>query len=109
MDKTNFVIVVDYSEDDNYLEDSYLLGWNNNYDWWDTETIGDDLINIDGTIRENDFGLIKVDRWTMVYASDERSLTDLQDRCKGANKEDLNCTVCRIEEDSEGQWIVVPV
>jgi hypothetical protein len=106
---TNYVIVVDFDGDNNYLDDQYLLGWNNMYDWFDTDTVGDEIIETDGSIKQNEFGLIEIDRWTMIYASDERGLSDLQSHCKGGNEEDYNCTVCKIEKDSEGQWIVVPV
>ena len=104
---TNFVIVVDFSESNNYLEDQYLLGWNNNYDWFDCESIGDDLIESDGSVKQNEWGLIDIDRWTSVYVGETQS--DVQDHSDSGNREGYNCTVCRLEKDSEGEWIVVPV
>ena len=107
--KTNYVIVVDYDEDENYLEDQYLLGWNNNYDWFDTETLGEEIITVGGYVFDNNWGLIETDRWTMVYAGDDGYLSDLKDHCKAANEEDISCTVCRLEKDHDGYWTVIPV
>jgi hypothetical protein len=107
--KTNYVIVVDFDEDNNYLEDQYLLGWNNMYDWFDTDTVGDEIIETDGSIKQNEFGLIEINRWVMIYVSDGQYLDELRDTCKSGNEEDINCTVCKIEKDSDGEWIVVPV
>jgi hypothetical protein len=109
LSKTNYVIVVDFDEENNYLEDQYLLGWNSLYDWFDTDTVGDEIIETDGSIKQNEFGLIEIDRWTMIYVSDEKGLPDLQSHCKGGNDEDYNCTVCKLEKDSDGEWIVIPV
>jgi hypothetical protein len=105
--KTNFVIVVDYSEDNNYLDDNYILGWNNNYDYFDTETTGDSIIDTDGSIMDSEWGLIHIDRWTAVYVSETADYW--KDHCTDANNDGINCTICRIELDNEGQWIVVPV
>jgi hypothetical protein len=109
LSKTNYVIVVDFDEDNNLLDDQYLLGWNSLYDWFDTDTVGDEIIETDGSIKQNEFGLIEIDRWTMIYGSDESGLSDLRDHCKSGNEEDYNCVVCRLEKDSDGEWIVVPV
>lgn len=105
----NYVIVVDYDESNNYLDDQCLLGWNSTYDWFDTDIFGDDIINTDGSIMDNEWGLIRIDRWTEVYASNGTDLIELRDACKDANEEALNCTVCRIELNKDGQYIVIPV
>jgi hypothetical protein len=109
MKQTNYVIVVDFEEGNNYLQDQLLLGWNSIYDWYDTDTSGDELINTDGSIKQNQFGLIEIDSLTMIYGSDESGLSDLQDHCQGGNKEGLNCILCKIVKDSNDEWIVVPV
>lgn len=109
MEQPNYVIVVDFDPNNTYLEDNYLLGWNNMYDWYDCDTVGDEIIETDGSIKQNEFGLIEINRWTMLYASDKRGLSDLQSHCKGGNKEGYNCTLCKLEKDSDGDWIVVPV
>ena len=108
MKKTNYVIVVDFEEDNNLLEDQYLLGWNNMYDYWDTETVGDDLIKNDGTIKENEFGLIDIDRWTTIYCNTELTV-DFKDTCEGGREDDIDCTICRLEQNNDGEWIVIPV
>ena len=104
---TNFVIVVDYDEDNNLLEDQCLLGWNDNYDWFDCDTVGDEIILPDNTIKDNKFGLIEIDRWTMIYVGE--TVNECNDTCKSANEEGFECTVCQLVLDNEGQWTVVPV
>jgi hypothetical protein len=34
---------------------------------------------------------------------------DCIDYCKGGNDEGYNCTLCKLEKNSDGEWIVVPV
>ena len=104
---TNYVIVVDYDKNNPYLYDNYLLGWNNNYDWFDCDTVGDEIINSNGTIKDNEYGLIEIDRWTAIYVGE--TLDSCAEYCEDAKKEDINCTVCRIVLDNDGQWTVVPV
>lgn len=109
LSKTNYVIVVDFDPSNNYLDDQYLLGWNSMYDWFDADTVGDEIIETDGSIKQNEFGLIEIDRWTMIYVSDEKGLSDLRSHCKSGNEEGYDCTVCKLEKDSDDEWIVVPV
>ena len=109
MTNTNHIIVVDFNSKNNYLEDQYLLGWNDNYNYWDTENTGDDIIEVDGNaIKQNSHGLIKTGRWPVIYASDN-DISELTNIADNAKYEGYNCTVCKIDKDSEGLWIVVPV
>ena len=104
---TNYVIVTDYDSRNNYLDDQTLLGWDNDTDWFDHYTSGDDLITPTGRIKRNKWGLIFFDN-IGVYVSDELT-SEIKDTCDSGNKEGYNCTVCKIEKDSDGEWIVVPV
>lgn len=105
---TNFVIVVDFNPSNNFLEDQYLLGWSNLYDWYDSNTTGDEIITPKGNIKKCKYGLlINIDRWISVYAGTE--IKDCIDYCEGANKEGIKCTVCKLEKNSDEEWIVVPV
>ncbi len=103
---TNYVIVTDYNPSDNYLENQTLLGWDNDTDWFDHYTSGDELITKTGRIKRNKFGLIFIDN-IGVYVGKNQS--DVQSYSDDGNKEGYDCTVCKIEKDSEGEWIVVPV
>lgn len=106
--KTNYVIVVDYDENNPYLEDNYLLGWSNKYDWYDCDTTGDEIMTPKGNIKKCKYSLlIDIDRWVSVYVGTE--IKDCLDYCKGGNEEGYDCTVCKLEKDSDGEWIVVPV
>ena len=107
LSKTNYVIVVDFDPSNNLLEDQYLLGWNSMYDWFDTDTVGDEIITPKGNIKKNNGWCLFIDKWVGVYVSDKQS--NVQEYSKSGNEEGYNCTVCKIEKDSDGEWIVVPV
>jgi hypothetical protein len=104
---TNFVVVVDFNPDNNYLEDQYLLGWNNKYDWFDCDTCGFEILTPTSRVKKNKFGLIDIDRWVSVYVGEEQK--DCRSYSDDGNEEGYNCTVCRLEIDSSGEWIVIPV
>ena len=104
---TNYVVVVDYDSRDQYLEDQYLLGWNNKYDWFDHDTCGDEILTKSGRVKRNKYGLIDINRWVSVYVGENQS--DVQSYSDDGNREGYDCTVCRIEKDSDGELIVVPV
>ena len=57
---TNYVIVVDYNPNDQYLENQSLLGWDNDTDWFDHYTDGDDIITPSGRIKRNKWGLLQI-------------------------------------------------
>ena len=103
---TNYVIVTDYDSRDNYLDNQTLLGWDNDTDWFDHYTSGDDLITKTGRIKRNRWGLIFIDN-IGVYVGETQS--EVQEHSDSGNREGYNCTVCKIEKDKEGYWIVVPV
>ena len=104
---TNFVVVVDFDSTNNYLEDQYLLGWNNKYDWFDCDTCGDEILTPTGRVKKNEFGLIDINRWVSVYVGETK--TYVQSHSDSGNKEGYNCTICKLEKDSDGEWIVIPV
>jgi hypothetical protein len=108
LSKTNYVIVVDFDPSNNFLDDQYLLGWNNLYDWYDCDTVGIEIITPKGNIKKCKYSfLIDIDRWTSVYVGTE--IKDCIDYCKGGNEEGYKCTLCKLEKNSDGEWIVVPV
>lgn len=105
---TNFVVVVDFDSRNNYLEDQYLLGWNNEYDWFDCDTCGGEILTPTGRVKKCKCGLlIDIDRWVAVYVGNEQK--DCQDYSDMGNREGYNCTVCRLEKNSDNDWIVIPV
>lgn len=105
---TNFVIVVDFDPNNNYLSDQCLLGWNNKYDWFDSDTCGDEIITPKNRIKRNqDNLLISINRRVSVYVSETES--NLKDCCDDGNEEGYHCTICRLEKDSDNEWIVVPI
>ena len=69
---TNYVVVVDY-EDGQTLEDCFLLGWDNKYDWFDSDTCGWEIVDDNDSIKKNDWGLIKIDDYVAVYVGEEIS------------------------------------
>ena len=104
---TNFVIVTDYKySKTNYLDQQTLLGWDNDTDWFDHYTTGDEIITPKNNIKKNKYGLIHIGDIGL-YVGEEPS--DVQSYSDDGNREGYDCTVCRLERDSEGEWIVVPV
>jgi hypothetical protein len=104
---TNYVVVVDF-EEGMCLTDAYLLGWDNKYDWYTADIDACDIMTPKGNIKKCHYGiLIEVDRWNTAYVGHEQK--DCIDACDGANQEGYNCTVCKLEKDAEGEWILIPV
>ena len=103
---TNFVIVVDFNPNDTYLENQSLLGWDNDTDWFDHYTDGDEIITPKNNIKKNKWGLIHIGSIGL-YVGETQS--DVQSYSDDGNKEGYDCTVCRLEKDSNDDWIVVPV
>lgn len=102
---TNYVIVVDYEEGQT-LEDCYLLGWNNKYDWFDCDTCGDEILTPKNNVKKNSFGLINIDKYVSVYVGEVKEYCT--DYSRDGNKEGYNCTVCRLEKNGD-DWNLIPV
>lgn len=104
---TNFVIVTDYKySKTNYLDEQTLLGWDNDTDWFDNYTDGDSIITPKNNIKKNKWGLIQIGEIGL-YVGEKQS--DVQSYSDSGNREGYDCTVCRLEKDSNDEWIVVPV
>lgn len=104
--KTNYVVVVDYTEGQT-LSECRLLGWNHKYDWFDCDTYGEEIMTPTGRVKKNDFGLlIKIDRWVAVYAGETES--GCRSYSDDGNREGYDCTVCRLEK-IEDDWNLIPV
>ena len=102
---TNYVIVVDYV-DGQTLTDCWLLGWNNEYDWFDCETSGDELLTPTGKVKKNKFGLIHINKDVTVYVGEEES--DCREYSDSGNHEGYECTVCKLERVGD-DWNLIPV
>jgi hypothetical protein len=103
---TYFTIVVDFNPNDNYLEDQILLGWDNDTDWFDHHTTGDEILTSNNTIKNIECGVIHIGD-IGVYVSETQSYNQVH--CELGNREGYDCTLCRLEKDSNEDWIVVPV
>ena len=103
---TNFVIVTDFNPKDNLLENQTLLGWDNDTDWFDHYTDGYEIITHKNTIKKNKWGLIQIGS-VCLYVGEKQS--DIQSYSDDGNEEGYNCTICRLEQYSKGEWTVVPV
>lgn len=105
LSKTNYVIVTDY-EEGQYLEEAYLLGWDHNTDWFATDIDSRDIMTPKGNIKKNRNGFLDVDSHTSTYVGETSK--DLFDYAKSAREEGYDCTVCRLEKDEDGDWILIP-
>ena len=103
--QTNYVVVVDYREGQT-LEDCWLLGWNNKYDWYDCDTCGDEILTPTGRVKKNNGIVIDIDRWVGVYVSETEEWC--RECSNDGNKEGYDCTVCKLEKSSDG-WLLVPI
>ena len=104
---TNYVIVVDLNNRSNYLYDQFLLGWNNKYDWFDCDTCGDEITTPANRLKRTDYCCIDIDRWVSVYVGE--TVDEIKSYSDDGNDEGYNCTVCKLEKNSENEWIVIPV
>ena len=103
--KTNYVVVA-YYDGEHYLDECCLLGWNGREDYYCTDFYGDDIITPKGNVKKNDRGLIWTSTHTSVYVGE--TLEYCEDHAKWGNLEGLECRVCKIEKDSNGDLIVIP-
>lgn len=106
MAKTNYVIAMDYAGE-HYLEELYLLGWNNREDWYDTLVDSYDIIGDDDTVLPNNDGLLFVDKDTAAYVGE--TYEQLVDYCNDAIKEGYDCTILEIKYNDAGVPVVFPV
>ena len=105
--QTNYVIVIDFNPSNNYLEDQYLIGWDNDTDWY-TEVDGSDLLTPTGRLKKtNGVCCIDVDRWISCYVDDD--LKWMTETCKSSQDEGYDCIFCRLEKNTDKELIVVPV
>lgn len=102
---TNYVVVVDY-EQGQTLSDCYLLGWSNEQDWYDCNTLGSEIMTPTGAIKKNLRGLIEVGPQVSVYVGETDY--DCKDQAEGANNDGYNCTVCRLKKYGN-DWNLIPV
>jgi hypothetical protein len=96
---TNYVVVVDYV-DGQTLEDCFLLGWNNKYDWFDCDTCGWEILTKTGRVKKHDYCCIDIDRWVGVYVGEKES--DCRSYSDDGNREGYDCTVCQLIKTENG-------
>lgn len=103
---TNYILVSNY-ENQEYLSDCQLLGWNDKYDWFDDDTFGFEILTKTGRVKKNKFGLLlDIDRWVSVYVSDEQKT--LESYCDDGNREGYDCVICKLEKDID-DYKIIPV
>lgn len=103
---TNYVIVTDYAGEE-FLPEVYLLGWDNNEDWYTVDIDGADIMTPSGSVKKNSWGLIDVAKMISAYVGE--TIEDCTDYANGARDEGYDCTICRLEKDNEGNIKLIPV
>lgn len=93
MNKVNYVIAVDFDEED-YPENTVLLGWNCHDDWYDTSFCLNDIIE-DGKIHDVESISYWVSTHTGIYVGEK--IEDIKSYCEDANREWINATVLKVE------------
>ena len=106
--KTNFVISTSATEteDGMYLEELWLLGWDNNTDWF-TDIDSQDIMTAKGNVKKNKWGLIETSRHEAAYVGTE--LKEVESHCKSAIDEGYDCCICRLDKDAAGDVVVYKV
>ena len=99
--KTNFVISTNAAEteDGMYLDELWLLGWDNDTDWF-CDIDSQDILTSTGKVKKNQFGLIHTSRHEAVYVGED--LKYVEKACEEAIDEGINCCICRLEKDDVG-------
>jgi hypothetical protein len=103
---TNYVIVADYAGED-FLPEVYLLGWDNNEDWYTVDIDGSDIMTPTGNVKKNYWGLIDITKMISAYVGE--TAEECTDYADGAKDEGYDCTICRLEKDNEGNIRLTPV
>ena len=96
----NFVISTNAreTEDGMYLDELWLLGWDNDTDWF-CDIDSQDIMTAKGNVKKHEWGMIHVNRHETAYVGTD--LEDVEDCCQSAIKEGYDCCICRLEKDPE--------
>lgn len=99
--QTNFVISSNAAEteDGMYLDELWLLGWDNNTDWF-CDIDSQDIMTPTGRVKKHEFGIIHTSSHEAAYVGFEQK--DCQSYCDDAIKEGYDCCICRLEKDDVG-------
>ena len=100
--QTNFVISSNAAEteDGMYLDELWLLGWDNNTDWF-CDIDSQDIMTPKGNVKKCQYGsMIQTSSHECAYVG------NTEEDCKKAYEEALNegydCCICRLEKDDAG-------
>jgi hypothetical protein len=74
---------------------------------FDTDTCGYEILTPKGRLKKYGIVTLDIDRWVGIYIGENKSY--IKDYSDDGNKEGYDCTLCKLEKDSDGDWIVVPV
>ena len=100
--QTNFVISTNAAEteDGMYLDELWLLGWDNHTDWY-TEIDSQDIMTPKGNVKKCEYNcMIQVNSHEAAYVSN--TLDGCQSYCEDAIDEGYDCCICRLEKDDVG-------
>lgn len=98
--KVNYVISTNAheTEDGMYLDELWLLGWDNDTDWF-CDIDSQDIMTKTGRVKKHEWGMIHVNRHETAYVGTD--LEDVEDYCQSAIDEGYDCCICRLEKDPE--------
>ena len=99
--QTNFVISSNAAEteDGMYLDELWLLGWDNNTDWF-CDIDSQDIMTPKGRVKKHESSIIHTSSHEAAYVGFEQK--DCQSYCDDAIKEGYDCCICRLEKDDTG-------
>ena len=92
--KTIYAVACYYDEND-YPDDTLLLGWNGRTDWFDTDYSLNDALDGDGNLLDSHCGLIDVSKDTSIYVGE--TIDDVKSYAESACEEGIEAVVVKIE------------
>ena len=97
----NFVISTNAAEteDGMYLDELWLLGWDNDTDWF-CDINSQDIMTPTGRVKKHEWGMIHVNRHDTAYVGTD--IEDVEKAYKEALEEGYDCCICRLEKDDTG-------
>ena len=101
MKEKTYVAVMDY-DGETYLDNVFVLGWDNDTDWFDYDT-GDELLTKNNNLKRHPHGLVHVGEVGLYIEENQKNI---EDYAESARREGYDFTTCELFKDNDGEWKV---
>ena len=103
MNKT-YIAVMDY-DGETYLNNVFVLCWDNDEDWFGYET-GDELLTKNNNLKRHPDGLVCV-RNSGIYIDEDPNV--IEEYAEDVREEGYDFVTCELFQDTDGEWKVKKV